>query len=71
MYLGVPKETRSILKLQEAVDAFRIPTSGPLVVHCRYIYLVCAFRRGGDVIERVHPYFKLALRVLLKVCNLY
>jgi protein tyrosine phosphatase len=34
---SVPKETGSILKLREAVDACRIPTSGPLVVHCRYI----------------------------------
>ena len=35
--VGVPKETSSILKLREAVDAFRGPSSGPVLVHCRYV----------------------------------
>ena len=34
---GVPKETGSILQLREAVDACRVPQSGPVVVHCRYV----------------------------------
>jgi protein tyrosine phosphatase len=31
---GVPRETGSTLRLREAVDAFRAPTSGPVLVHC-------------------------------------
>ena len=56
---GVPKETGSILKLREAVDACRIPSSGPLVVHCRYVlmyihvqqlseFYLGIFEGGGD-----------------------
>ena len=34
---GVPRETISIMKLHEAVTAFRSPEAGPLVVHCRFV----------------------------------
>jgi protein tyrosine phosphatase len=34
---GVPRETGSTLRLREAVDAFRAPTSGPVLVHCRSV----------------------------------
>lgn len=41
LYL-VPKETGSILRLREAVEVCRIPTTGPIVVHCRYV-CVCVY----------------------------
>ena len=35
LYIGAPKESVSILKLREAVNTYRGPETGPVIVHCR------------------------------------